>query len=564
MNNDFCEAFVNGSQPSPKARTERLYNGIQFSLPLSTSIRTDRPMPVPYLDSPPEVIPIDVGRQLFIDDFLIAETTLKRTYHHATKYEGNPVLKPDTEVEKQGRESPGSYVALPKPDGVYYDPTDKLFKMWYMAGWFHETGYATSCDGIHWEKPILDVLPGTNSVRPRHHESLKDIRRSGVSIYLDLNAEEPGQRYKMLQFMFYSEEGKKGNSCIQELFTSTDGIHWGEPIPTETLGENANLYFNPFRSVWTVNGRLSINKERARNYNEHPNLLEAIKMKDAIPWVWADHLDPADPYVGDHPQIYGLTVTPYESLMLGAFHMHRGPSNGVCFEGKFPKITDVVLGYSRDGFHWHRPDRTPFIPATGNEGDWDRAYLHVSGGVCLIVEDRLWFYFGGFSGETPDGRRHMYYGGSTGIAFLRRDGFASMDADENGGQLTTRDINFSGKHLFVNVDCPEGELRAEMLTRRGTLAEPFSLENCIPVSIDSTHQAVGWKEAGDLSYLSGKPVRIRFHLTNGKLYSFWVSPECSGASNGYVAAGGPGFTGDRDTCGSINAPTDPGMTMVPE
>ena len=28
-------------------------------------------LPVPYLNNPPSVIPIDMGRQLFVDDFLI-------------------------------------------------------------------------------------------------------------------------------------------------------------------------------------------------------------------------------------------------------------------------------------------------------------------------------------------------------------------------------------------------------------------------------------------------------------------------------------------------------------
>jgi hypothetical protein len=46
-----------------------------------------------------------------------------------------------------------------------------------------------------------------------------------------------------------------------------------------------------------------------------------------------------------------------------------------------------------------------------------------------------------------------------------------------------------------------------------------------------------------------KTVRFRFFLTNGKLYSFWVSNKESGASNGYVAAGGPGFNGLTDTMG---------------
>jgi len=38
-------------------------------------------MAVPYLLDPPPLIPIDTGRQLLIDDFLIAETTLDRSFH---------------------------------------------------------------------------------------------------------------------------------------------------------------------------------------------------------------------------------------------------------------------------------------------------------------------------------------------------------------------------------------------------------------------------------------------------------------------------------------------------
>jgi hypothetical protein len=46
--------------------------------------------------------------------------------------------------------------------------------------------------------------------------------------------------------------------------------------------------------------------------------------------------------------------------------------------------------------------------------------------------------------------------------------------------------------------------------------------------------------------IAGRPVRIRFHLSNGSLYAFWVSSDPSGASNGYVAAGGPGYGGGID------------------
>ncbi len=50
--------------------------------------------------------------------------------------------------------------------------------------------------------------------------------------------------------------------------------------------------------------------------------------------------------------------------------------------------------------------------------------------------------------------------------------------------------------------------------------------------------------------LAGTTVRFRFHLQKGKLYAFWVSPDASGASRGYVAAGGSGFTGPTDTVGA--------------
>jgi len=49
-----------------------------------------------------------------------------------------------------------------------------------------------------------------------------------------------------------------------------------------------------------------------------------------------------------------------------------------------------------------------------------------------------------------------------------------------------------------------------------------------------------------LAQWAGKPVRVRFQLSNGQLYSFWVIDDERGASNGYVGAGGPDFSGVRD------------------
>ena len=207
------------------------------------------------------------------------------------------------------------------------------------------------------------------------------------------------------------------------------------------------------------------------------------------------------------------------------------------------------MGYSRDGFHFDRRDRTPIVAGTHQPGDWNRDYIHSCGGCCLVVGDELYIYFGAFSGISPKLGANMYAGGSTGLATLRRDGFVSHDAGTAGGTLTTRPLRFSGSHLFVNAAAAGGELRAEVLDEAGNPIGRFSRERCVPVTAAATQQAVTWGNGGSLEAVAGRPVRLRFHLRGAALYSFWVSPDRSGASHGYVAAGGPGFTAATDTVG---------------
>ena len=127
---------------------------------------------------------------------------------------------------------------------------------------------------------------------------------------------------------------------------------------------------------------------------------------------------------------------------------------------------------------------------------------------------------------------------TTGLATLRRDGFASMEARKKPGTLTTRPIRFRGRHLFVNADARKGELRVEVLDRKGAVIAPFTRANCTPIRADRTLQKVQWKRARDLAKLAGQPVKFRFHLSNGKLYSFWVSSSETGARFAVIAPDG--------------------------
>ena len=63
------------------------------------------------------------------------------------------------------------------------------------------------------------------------------------------------------------------------------------------------------------------------------------------------------------------------------------------------KINDITVGFSRDGFHWARDDRTPFVTVSETPGSWNWANVQSAGGGCLIVGDKLHFYVSGRQGE---------------------------------------------------------------------------------------------------------------------------------------------------------------------
>ncbi|HUS08672.1 MAG TPA: hypothetical protein VMZ52_20370, partial [Bryobacteraceae bacterium] len=328
-----------------------LYNGIRLPevWPPRDVVLTNEPTPVPsYLLHPPAVIPIDVGRQLFVDDFLIEQTNLRREYHRPEMYSGNPVLKADRSWE-DGR-------AMPYSGGAFYDPKDQLFKIWYeSAGGML---YATSRDGVHWEKPDLDVMPGTNVVQAGVRES--------STVWLDLDEKDPQRRYKMGR--------SQGDIKPVEYFVSADGIHWSGPIAKSVpTGDRTTFFKNPFRNVWVLSSRdhdylppwFSVTTGPAANWalrrqppeqfkgfvgrnrrylespefetmtsTDSPTLVSYARgeKKPTTPpptaplWAMADRLDPRRIDLNVQPQLYNLDAVAYESLMLGFFAIWPGQS----------------------------------------------------------------------------------------------------------------------------------------------------------------------------------------------------------------------------------------------
>ena len=529
-----------------------LYNGIALPQQWPPVGGPSQNYNVPsYITNPPAVIPINTGRQLFVDDFLIQSTTLTRTQHQPLMYPGNPILTPGSS------DTTGN--AFPYSDGVWFDPATDQFRMWFYCGAGNMVCYAYSTDGKSWIKPALAnaVTPNTDQVL-----EISPARDSGT-VWMDLADPNPARKFKAFIF--------NGYGIV--VYFSPDGISWTQQsqsqYPVGVIDDRTTLFWNPFRNVWVdsiknylplpASGSRPGYTSRVRYYAESPDLTTwtPADFTDSF-WTGPDVNDP--PYVtgGLYPQLYNLDAVAYESVIVGLFSWYYpGPAYPSDDPSGLPgpALVELGAGFSRDGFQWVRPTRgsgpsNAFIPASNLSGTWNMGDTQSAGGGFLVVGDELWFYFSGRNG--PHGVSTV---GATGLATLRRDGFYSMDAGSTQAELTTRPVQFAGNYMFVNVNDPSGQLLVEVTDTSGNVIAPYSKANCVPLSVNKTLQQVNWNGATDLSSLAGQSVRFNFYLTSGSLYSFWVTSSLSGASNGYVAANGPGFTGPTDNQGSAAYPT---------
>lgn len=481
---------------------------------------------IPYLLSikeggtRPDVIDISTGRQLFVDNFLIESTTLNATAHQATPYTDSPIMVPDTATD-------GKAILL-SGGGVWYDEEEKIFKMWYLANWTNGVAYATSRDGIHWEKPI--VKAGSNIV-------YKQLQPDSVTVWMNKNATNPNEKYVL--FVRTADTKNEGYTAGQYyypgyIYTSADGINWNFKTKTGVCGDRSTIYYDAFLDSWCFSIRSYITHgtkttHRARRLFMCKDLvLLAQSDAGAVNWIYSDTNDRKTQYV-EVAEIYNVDAIAYESIMLSTVEIFEGPDNTLSNQLGFPKVTEITLAYSRDGFHYDRSNKTPIIEASQTAGTWNQGYLSPACGVCVTVGDSLYFYYSGW--EASDTK--AYDTSRIGLATMRRDGFVSMDGS---GELLTRKLKVEDgrSYLFINA---KGTVKAEILDENGNVYSGYSMKDCVAFSGDSTCSMIGWKGGSDLSFLEGKTFSIRFETSNAEFYSFWLSDTLNGDSHGYHAAG---------------------------
>lgn len=490
----------------------------------------------PPSDSTSKPIVLTQRRQLFVDEFLIEKLDgLSPTLHQPVDYDSNPVIVP---------EQPWEHRRIPF-GSIYYFPEESKFKCWYIASNIYDSRpgyrgyraqhhvplqesaflcYAESTDGVRWTRPDLGLHEFRDS---RHNNILLAHQGSHFDsmsvIYTPADKQWP---FKLTIFqgawpykpdLIRKQWGEDFRFGIPRhghyAWRSGDGIHFdqlGDGGPVLECSDRSMAWFNPDAQEYVYSAKVSHQGKRAQRY---------ARSQDLVNWqITETYIHTADGR--DHPRdeaeaSYGFK---YEAQHLGYCELRRIRSDTVRI--------DAELMVSRDGRHWQRPLRQPWLGASDDPETWRYLVVKPFANPPIQRDGQLWIYYTGKTGE--DGRRPDPANDSTRptqaicLAKLRLDGFVSLQADAQPGLLLTKPIELANDTLYVNADVRNGLLRAEIRQIDGRPIPGFTMDECHAVSGDRLRVPVSWKEKANVAELNNRPVQLRIELTGGHLYSIWT------------------------------------------
>ena len=487
-------------------------------------------------------------KYLVIDDaFLLQVHNLHRKVNQAIKHP-QPVVKLDAPWDTEKLE-------MFNYSNVLYDPDEKLFKMWYVVVgqrpdeyWERgrKTAYATSRDGIHWEKPIMNMVEINGS--KENNYIIPEMLSLTYTIILD-PSDLPARRFKMI-FQVEAEETRWAKHHVPLcLAYSADGITWDRPT-----------HVNPILRGISDGGWAFIYDPDQRKYQLYtrrvPNLPRDISLYESYDLVnWEDRgriLVPGDAY--DPPELFnfqGITPFFYEDFCLGLLNTQYSLPESETYEvfhepppdwpAKSLGHVDVQLAYSRDGVGWSRPvDRSPLIPI-GKPGEPDAGVIFIPAANPFVIDGETYIYYTALRYQHNDRTQKVYQrvhdndvrdAACCMLSKMPEGHWVSLDAGSQGGWFLTTPHAVPSR-LLVNADAKGGSIEAELRTPYGEPVEGFTRADCIAISGDGKDQQIKWRgEANpyDLKEEHRGGLCLQFYLQNAKLYSYTLlEPDPDGA-----------------------------------
>jgi len=479
---------------------------------------------------------------LVIDDAdLLEVNNLNRKVNQAIKH-GEPVFRLDAPWDRKND--------LLDFFSVIYDEEQRIFKMWYsvvtissdLFFWHgpRTLAYATSTDGIHWEKPVLGMFADNGSTQNNY---LTPQMGAFSATVIEDPSDVPARRYKMI-FHTGSDWARGGETewagfhVPLSLAYSADGLHWDRPV-----------HVNPvIRGLSDAGWSFFYDVDR-RKYvlltRRVPNLPRDISLYESYDLVnWEDKgriLVPGDQY--DPPEMYNFqTMAPfrYEDFYLGMLDTqytlpasesyevyNKPPADYPC---KRLGQIDIQLAYSRDGRTWNRPiDRSAVVP-NGGPGEPDCGHIF-PGYNPVVINGETWIFYLALIDRHNAGDKLRQIIRDNGdvrnrscymLAKMPEDHWVSLDAGTEEGSFICKPWG-PPHEVFVNADAQGGSIEVELITPYREPVPGYSRKECIPITANGKDQEVKWKcgrHPWDFAEDYRGGVLVKFYLKNAKLYSY--------------------------------------------
>ena len=465
--------------------------------------------------------PLEIGsrRELFLDQYLIETLDHARLQLHEPRDEGT-VLRFDQLWE--GIHC--GYCTMMR-DGAKM----RVYYRGMPAGTVDGTAGEVTCvaesdDGIHWTRPNLNLFE-TNGTKENNIVLAGDPPFShNFSPFIDTRPDcPPEQRYKALS-------GLDTSGLIA--YVSADGLHWTKLQRKPVVPRRA-----PFKFDWMFDSQnVAFWSESEQKYICYFRVWNGVRTiarcesSDFVQWS-----DPAlMSYVTDGQS------SPTEELYTNQTHPYfRAPQLYVAIaarfvpgrqaisdeeaavlhvaEGYHKDLSDAVLMTTRGGHVYDRTFLSSFIRPGIGARNWVSRTNYPALGILQTGPTEMSIYTNQDNAQ-PTAHLHRYA--------LRLDGFASVHADYNGGELLTKPLIFSGSRLDLNFSTSAvGSIRVEIQDTNGHPIPGFAAADCVEVIGNEINRTVSWKSGSEVSSLADKTVRLRFVMKDADLYAMRFASE---------------------------------------
>ncbi|MHC4645796.1 MAG: Calx-beta domain-containing protein [Planctomycetota bacterium] len=445
-----------------------------------------------FPESPPSPLQFGTRKHVFIDDAIVdtmsnVSITMNQPYG---KQEITKDFTIDNSAWRPSVYDVSGVVHLAIPEG-YGSPTGHTY-------------LATSADGLtfNWQGTVISDTPFYGA------------------FFRDLNPNiAPAEQYKVNAFV-----ANRG----MYMFISPDGVNWRRnetiQLPLRSGGEG-ECYWDDQR------GEYASFLKRDSSFDD-PECADAAGR--VAPGFWSNEILKAWPFYHmvtpyfegypfpavtcEGPVIFDVTAAT-QVYRTRAIKYPWAPDVYLAFVWRYPDgdlPRHVDLGVSRDGETWS-------FFGTSSSGPWyiplGSAEEELSIYGLIRDGDEIWQYVdegGAHGGAAP--RTYYRYR-------QRLDGFVSLDTGGTTGTATTLPLVFTGDSLELNINASGGSAKVAICDQAGTELAGYGLADCDAVAVDSIAHEVTWGGSPSISSLSGTTVRLKFEMTNAKLYTFEILEE---------------------------------------